>query len=111
MGKIFRQVLTGTALFLVVVTGILGSQNATPAPANPPQSTAAPAPDLSRAYYHFMLARRFRELAGLWNRSDLVERAISEYKQAIEAHPPPLFLRPHLPQLYWPSPPLRTSLR
>jgi tetratricopeptide (TPR) repeat protein len=48
-----------------------------------------------------MLARRFRELAGLWNRSDLVDRAISEYKQALDADPDSLFLRVELAELYW----------
>jgi tetratricopeptide (TPR) repeat protein len=48
-----------------------------------------------------MLARRYQELAGIYNRSDFVDRAISEYKQAIEADPSSLFLRVNLAELYW----------
>jgi len=48
-----------------------------------------------------MLARRYKELAGVYNRSDYVERAVSEYKQAIEADPESLFLRVELAELYW----------
>src|SRR5262249_48919683 len=56
-----------------------------PPPTSPPHATSESGPDHSGAYYHFMLARRYQELAGIYNRSDFVDRAISEYKQAIEA--------------------------
>jgi len=48
-----------------------------------------------------MLARRFRELAGINNRGDFVDRAIGEYKKAMEADPDSLFLRVELAELYW----------
>jgi tetratricopeptide (TPR) repeat protein len=48
-----------------------------------------------------MLARRYQELANIYNRSDFVERAISEYKQAMQADPGSLFLRVNLAELYW----------
>lgn len=76
--------------------------------ANPPSSSAsadqgkaAPAPDRGAAYYHFMLARRDQELAGVYNRSDLVEQAIAEYKQAMADDPSSLFLRTQLAELYY----------
>jgi len=62
---------------------------------------AAPAPDRGAAYYHFMLARRDQELAGVYNRSDLVEQAIAEYKQAMADDPSSLFLRTELAELYY----------
>jgi tetratricopeptide (TPR) repeat protein len=62
--------------------------------------SSATTPDHAQAYYHFMLARRYKELAGVYNRSDYVDRAISEYKQAIEADPDSLFLRVELADLY-----------
>ena len=68
-----------------------------PAPAAPEQAsesaskpaTPAPptAPDHAKSYYHFMLARRYKELAGVYNRPDYIDRAVSEYKQAIAADP------------------------
>jgi len=48
-----------------------------------------------------MLARRYKELAGVYNRSDYIDRAVSEYKQAITADPESLFLRVELAELYW----------
>ncbi len=78
-------------------------------PAQPPadqasdKSATAPssaAPDHARSYYHFMLARRYKELAEAYNRSDYIDRAVSEYKQAIDADPDSLFLRTELAELY-----------
>ena len=47
-----------------------------------------------------MLARRYKELAGVYNRADYLDRAVSEYKQAIAADPDSLFLRVELAELY-----------
>ena len=70
-------------------------------PASKPASTASPtAPDHAKSYYHFMLARRYKELAGVYNRPDYIDRAVSEYKQAIAADPDSLFLRIELAELY-----------
>lgn len=87
-----------------------GGQATSPgAPAAAPSSAAAaskgsaPAqtPDHGEAYYHFVLARRYEELAGMSNRSDLVDRAIAEYKAAMAADPDSLFLRTQLAELYY----------
>jgi tetratricopeptide (TPR) repeat protein len=70
-------------------------------PASKPASAGSPiAPDHAKSYYHFMLARRYKELAGVYNRSDYIDRAVSEYKQAIAADPDSLFLRIELAELY-----------
>ena len=105
----------GAVLSLVVLFGATGLLYAQNQPSNsaspdstkaPPEQTPAaeqaqaPGPDHARAYYHYMLARRYKELAGIQNRGDLVERAISEYKQAMEADPDSLFLRVELAELY-----------
>jgi tetratricopeptide (TPR) repeat protein len=47
-----------------------------------------------------MLARRYKELAGVYNRTDYIDRAVSEYKQAIAADADSLFLRVELAELY-----------
>ncbi len=99
MRTLHKFLFTAFCLSLFALAGPLGAQKSAAAPA-PPAGEQATAPDLSRAYYHFMLARRYRELAGLWNRGDLVDRAISEYKQALEADPESLFLRVELAELY-----------
>jgi len=96
-----RKITIGIFVFLFASTVFLWSQEKAPAaPSSNPAATATP-PDHARAYYHYMLARRYRELAGIYNRSDYVERAISEYKQAMEADPDSLFLRTELGELYW----------
>jgi tetratricopeptide (TPR) repeat protein len=74
---------------------------AAPEQASAPASTAAlTAPDHAKSYYHFMLARRYKELAGVYNRADYIDRAVSEYKQAIAADPDSHFLRIELAELY-----------
>jgi tetratricopeptide (TPR) repeat protein len=91
----------GIGLLLFGAGTLLGAQKAAPQAdtASPQASTAAP--DHAQAYYHYMLARRYQELAGIYNRSDFVERAISEYKAAMAADPGSLFLRTELAELYW----------
>ena len=66
----------------------------------PAAATSSNTPDHARSYYHFMLARRYKELAEAYNRTDYIDRAVSEYKQAIEADPDSLFLRTELAELY-----------
>jgi tetratricopeptide (TPR) repeat protein len=90
------------SLSLFGAATLLGAQNPTPAgTAKAPVQAEQATPDHAQAYYHFMLARRYKELAGIYNRSDYIDRAISEYKQAIEADPDSLFLRVELAELYW----------
>jgi tetratricopeptide (TPR) repeat protein len=108
MGKSGSKIGAGISLFLFGAT-LVFAQN--PPPNHPASATsaagqdeaAASTPDHALAYYHYMLARRYRELAGLQNRSEDLGRAISEYKQAIAADPDSLFLRVELAELYWRS--------
>lgn len=97
-----RKIAAGISLFLFGVAATGFAQETPPAaPADNPAESSAAAPDHSAAYYHYMLARRYRELAGINNRGDFVERAIAEYKKAMEADPDSLFLRVELAELYW----------
>ena len=81
---------------------LLAGQDSAPAGAVNASKEAGPAvADHAQAYYHFMLARRYKELAGVYNRADYIDRAISEYKDAIAADPESLFLRVELAELYW----------
>ncbi|MCL5005727.1 MAG: tetratricopeptide repeat protein [Acidobacteria bacterium] len=91
----------GISLFLFGAITLAGAQ--APAEGKTDQSAAqVPAtPDHAAAYYHYMLAQRYKELAGIYNSGEYVERAISEYKKAIEADPSSLFLRVQLGELYW----------
>jgi tetratricopeptide (TPR) repeat protein len=101
-----RKIAVGISLLLFGMAGLgVGQETPAAAPAAPPEKPAeaasSPAPDHAAAYYHYMLARRYRELAGINNRGDFVERAIAEYKKAMEADPDSLFLRVELAELYW----------
>ncbi len=103
MTKTGTKLWRGASLVLFLVGGasLVAAQTAAPqAPAQSTQASSQP-PDHAQAYYHYMLARRFRELAGIYNRGDYVERAITEYKAAMAADPGSLFLRTELAELYW----------
>ena len=93
----------GATLFLFCAGWAGGAaQKAAPAaPSATTQAAASASPDRAGSYYHFMLARRYEELAGIYNRSDYVQRAIAEYKQAIADDPDSLFLHVQLGDLYW----------
>ena len=105
--------MAGVGLLFFGAAALILGQEAAPAapPEKPAEAASAPAdklaessaaaPDHSAAYYHYMLARRYRELAGINNRGDFVEHAIAEYKKAMEADPDSLFLRVELAELYW----------
>jgi tetratricopeptide (TPR) repeat protein len=100
-----RKIGAAFSLFLFLGGSLWAAQQPAPAepgnaPAEAPEASAN-APDHAKAYYHFMLARRYADLAGVYNRSDYLERAVSEYKQAIAADPESLFLRVDLAELYW----------
>jgi tetratricopeptide (TPR) repeat protein len=95
------SIWAGCSLFLFMVSGVWAAQNPAPAEEPKPAESAEAAPDHATAYYHYMLARRFRELAGVSNRSDYIDRSIAEYQKAMEADPDSLFLRVELAELYW----------
>ncbi len=92
----------GLSLFILGTAGWAGGQTSAPAAQPEAKQPAASGPaDLSQAYYHYMLARRYKELAGIYNRGDYVQRAITEYQEAMQADPESLFLRVELADLYW----------
>lgn len=101
--RIFRALVgAGISLFLFGIVGMAAApDSAAPATGEEPQPSASAPSDLSQAYYHYMLARRYKELAGIYNRGDFVQSAIAEYKKAMEADPESLFLRVELAELYW----------
>ncbi len=99
MGRIVGRAGVIATLFLLFCAGVGASQQAVKA--TPDGSAATKTTDHAGSYYHFMLARRYEELAGIYNRSDYVSRAISEFKQAIADDPDSLFLHVQLGDLYW----------
>jgi tetratricopeptide (TPR) repeat protein len=70
------------------------------APAKPTTSTANRKVDRAAAYYHYMMAHIYEEQVSMYGRSDLANKAIDEYRQAIEADPTSEYLTAGLAELY-----------
>src|SRR5438132_8595875 len=66
-----------------------------PAPPAPPRKV-----DRAAAYYHYTLAHMYEEQVAVYGRSDLANKAIEEYRQAIEADPTSGYLTAGLAELY-----------
>jgi tetratricopeptide (TPR) repeat protein len=56
--------------------------------------------DRAAAYYHFCLAHMYEEQVATYGRSDLANKAIEEYRAAIDADPNSAFLTSGLAELY-----------
>jgi len=69
------------------------------APAKPAAETA-PKTDKAAAYYHFTMAHMYEEQMAVYGRSDLVTKAIQEYRLAIEADPTSAYLSSGLAEIY-----------
>jgi tetratricopeptide (TPR) repeat protein len=84
---------------------ILLAQDKPAKPADSAPATAAPAssrkvPDRAAAYYHFALAHMYEEQVATYGRSELANKAIEEYRAAIEADPTSEYLTSGLAELY-----------
>ena len=91
----------------VLLAGSLLAQNApsdatTPSTGSPANSSSAnkKAPDRAAAYYHFALAHMYEEQVTTYGRSELANKAIEEYRAAIDADPTSAYLTSGLAELY-----------
>jgi tetratricopeptide (TPR) repeat protein len=62
---------------------------------------AAKTPDRASSYYHYSLAHMYEEMAAAYGRIEYANKAIDEYKKAIEADPGSEFLNAGLAELYF----------
>ena len=69
-------------------------------PAKPEAKAAAPKVDRAAAYYHYALAHMYEEQITMYGRSDLANKAMDEYRLAIQADPSSEFLTSALAELY-----------
>lgn len=79
------------------------AQPVAPENAKPAQTPATPAhkvPDHAAAYYHYSMAHIYEELVAVYGRSDLANKAIEEYRLAIENDPSSEYLNAGLAELY-----------
>jgi len=98
-------------IVIVVLSGsFLLAQNL-PAQGQPGRVTDSPAagaqsapkgktPDRAAAYYHFALAHMYEEQVATYGRSELANKAIEEYRAAIDADPTSAYLTSGLAELY-----------
>jgi tetratricopeptide (TPR) repeat protein len=91
----------------VVLSGLSLAQNqpahSADAPANGAPSAAkatSKTPDRAAAYYHFALAHMYEEQVATYGRSELANKAIEEYRAAIDADPTSAYLTSGLAELY-----------
>src|SRR5437660_10141657 len=91
----------------VVLTGsFLLAQNQSartadsPAAAGTQSAAKAKGPDRGAAYYHFALAHMYEEQVATYGRSELANKAIEEYRAAIDADPTSAYLTSGLAELY-----------
>jgi tetratricopeptide (TPR) repeat protein len=69
--------------------------------ADAPASASAGTPDTASAYYHYMMAHQYEEMATTFGRTEYATRAIEEYKMALNADPSSKYLNSHLAELYF----------
>jgi tetratricopeptide (TPR) repeat protein len=93
---------------VVVLTGsVLFAQNQpahiadSPAAAGEQSAVAkSKTPDRAAAYYHFALAHMYEEQGATYGRSELLNKAVEEYRAAIDADPTSAYLTSGLAELY-----------
>jgi tetratricopeptide (TPR) repeat protein len=109
MNRIFRAILV-----LSVLAAAAAAQANPPSPspsqpdskASPKSSASSTSPSSARkveraaAYYHYTLAHMYEEQVTVYGRSELANKAMEEYRLAIEADPSSEFLTSGLAELY-----------
>ncbi|HEY6337617.1 MAG TPA: tetratricopeptide repeat protein [Candidatus Sulfotelmatobacter sp.] len=89
--------------FLVIAVAASAAAAQSTSPASSDASSAQPAPhkiDRAAAYYHYSLAHMYEEQVTVYGRSELANKAMDEYRLAIEADPSSEFLTSGLAELY-----------
>jgi tetratricopeptide (TPR) repeat protein len=95
MNRMFRIV------FLLSLAATAAGQAKSPSPidSKPAQSSSRKV-DRATSYYHYTLAHMYEEQVTVYGRSELANKAIEEYRLAIEADPSSEFLTSGLAELY-----------
>jgi tetratricopeptide (TPR) repeat protein len=96
----FTSSLFAAATLALAVFAAPPAAHAQQSPA--PVVSATPGqPDKASAYYHYMLAHEYEEMATTFGRSEYATRAVEEYKLALNADPESKFLNNGLADLYF----------
>ena len=91
----------GTASSLPAQTPNAKPAGTTPAAQTSPQQNNGEQPDRASAYYHYMLAHQYEDMANTYGRPEYATRAIEEYKLALDADPTSKYLTSGLAELYF----------
>jgi tetratricopeptide (TPR) repeat protein len=95
MNRMFRIV------FLLSVAASAAGQAKSPSPIESRAAQSSPRKvDRATSYYHYALAHMYEEQVTVYGRSELANKAIEEYRLAIEADPSSEFLTSGLAELY-----------
>src|SRR5262249_2899392 len=89
--------------FLLITASLAAQQPASNLPATQPAQPAESIThkvDRGAAYYHFTMAHMYEEEMAVYGRSDLVSKAIQEYRLAIDADPTSQYLPSALAEVY-----------
>src|ERR1700676_2904392 len=106
MNRIFRSILVLSFLATVAVAQDASPSTAAPKSADPksaPSKSAQGSPrklDRAAAYYHYTVAHMYEEQVTVYGRSELANKALEEYRLAIDADPSSEFLTSGLAELY-----------
>src|SRR3954471_1681381 len=87
-------------VWLTVISACALAQQASPDSAKSAAPTAPRKADRAAAYYHYSLAHMYEEQVAVYGRSDLANKAIEEYRLAIDADPTSEYLTSGLAELY-----------
>jgi tetratricopeptide (TPR) repeat protein len=98
--KSFLLLLLLSSSLVVAQQPAAKPESAAPANAAPSADAAPHKVDKAAAYYHFTMAHMYEEEMAAYGRSDLVSKAIDEYRLALEADPTSEYLTSGLAELY-----------
>jgi tetratricopeptide (TPR) repeat protein len=98
----FRVASLASVIALAAFTIPSAAYGQSPKPASPPAAAGNPSePDRASAYYHYMLAHEYEDMANTYGRPEYATRAIEEYKLALDADPTSKYLNSGLAELYF----------
>src|ERR1022692_462804 len=101
MNRIFRLALAFSLLAAAATAQTSSSAPAESKPADSKPAQASPRKvDHAAAYYHYTLAHLYEEHVTAYGRSELANKAMEEYRLAIDADPSSEFLTSGLAELY-----------
>ncbi len=102
MNRILRTLSVSALLTLAAAAQTKQSSKPAASTSEASQSDQASSPKVDHAdsYYHYALAHMYEEQVTVYGRSELANKAMDEYRQAIEADPSSEFLTAGLAELY-----------